>query len=104
MARPYSAGGVSIAQSNQHAVGPLPLAACGLSTISGPTFPPCSRRHPYCFRQHHSPDLGPRRGVRERGPDLEALFSCIRIERNWKSESDSRSWYGIESDATRMES
>jgi hypothetical protein len=39
MATPYSAGGVSIAQSNQHVVGPLLLAACGLSTISGPTFP-----------------------------------------------------------------
>ena len=35
MARPYSAGGVSIAQSNQHAVGPPILAACGLSTTAG---------------------------------------------------------------------
>ena len=33
MARPYSAGGVSIAESSQMCrVGPLLLAACGLST------------------------------------------------------------------------
>ena len=44
-------GDLSIAQSSQHAVGPLLLAACGLQQFSGPTFPPCSRRHPYCFRQ-----------------------------------------------------
>ena len=42
MARPYSAGGVSIAQSNQHAVGPLlpPLAAFSNSAgLPSPVFP-----------------------------------------------------------------
>jgi hypothetical protein len=73
MARPYSAGGVSIAQSNPTC---RRLAAPGRMrpfNNSRPTFPECSRRHPYCFRQHHTPDLGPGERVRERGPDLEAL-------------------------------
>ena len=73
MARPYSAGGVSIAQSNPTCRRPAAAVACDLQESSGPTFPPCSRRHPYCFRQHHTPDLGPGERVRERGPDLEAL-------------------------------
>jgi hypothetical protein len=79
MARPYPAGGVSIAQSNQHAVGPLLLAACGLQQFSGHTFPECSRRHPYCFRQHHTPDLGPRRGGAEERTGPGGPLLCIRI-------------------------
>jgi hypothetical protein len=95
MARPYSAGGVSIAQSNQHAVGPLLLAACGLSTISGPTFPVCSRRHPYCFRQHHTPDLGPRRGGAEERTGPGGPLLCIRIEWNMENEPHLRTWFGV---------
>jgi hypothetical protein len=84
MARPYPAGGVSIAQSNQHAVGPLPPGRVRPFNNSGPTFPECSRRHPYCFRQHHTPDLGPRRGGAEERTGPGGPLLCIRIECSWK--------------------
>jgi hypothetical protein len=71
MARPYSAGGVSIAQSNQHAVGPLLLAPArrGLQQQRAylpPVFPAPSLLFPTV---NHT---GFRTGewVRERGPVL----------------------------------
>ena len=39
MARPYSAGGVSIAESNKRCRRSAAVAACGLQAFSGPTFP-----------------------------------------------------------------
>jgi hypothetical protein len=39
MARPYPAGGVSIAESNNRCRRPAAVAACGLQAFSGPTFP-----------------------------------------------------------------
>ena len=78
MARPYSAGGVSRAQSNPTCRRPAAAAACGLQHFSGPTFPPCSRRHPYCFRQQSHRIWGGREGAGERaGPG--GPLSCIRI-------------------------
>lgn len=75
MAKPYSAGGVSIAESSLDV--PRRPAACGrvrpFNNSAGLPSTPCSRRHPYCFLQHNTTDSGPGERVRERGPDLEAL-------------------------------
>ena len=78
MARPYSAGGVSIAESNHHAVGPLllPLAASRHSAgLPSPVFPAPSLLLPTAI----TPDLGQGEEVRRRGPALGPLL-CIRIE------------------------
>jgi hypothetical protein len=79
MARPYPAGGVSIAQSNPtccRPAGPWPRAAFQQQR---PTFPEYSRRHPYYFRQHHTPDLGPKRGGAEERTGPGGPLLCIRI-------------------------
>ena len=63
MARPYPAGGVSIAESNHHAVGPLllPLAAPSISAgLPSPVFPAPSLLLPTAI----TPDLGQGEEVR----------------------------------------
>ena len=47
--------------------------------LAGLPSPACSRRHPYCFRQHDSTDFGAGERVRERGPDPEARFPAFAL-------------------------
>jgi hypothetical protein len=51
---------------------------------SGPAFPECSRRHPYCFRQHTQRIWGRGEKVRRRGPAQKVLFSAFALIKIWK--------------------
>jgi hypothetical protein len=94
MARPYPAGGVSIAQSNptcRRPAAPWPHATFQKS--SGPTFPPYSRHHPFSFLQAISRDLRQRESVWERGSDpwgplsricWALLLNCRRLKSVFK--------------------
>jgi hypothetical protein len=68
MARPYSAGGVSIAESNNRCCRPAAVAACGLQAFSGPTFPPLFPAPSLLLPTAITSDLGQGEEVRRRGP------------------------------------
>jgi hypothetical protein len=88
MARPYSAGGVSIAQSNPTCRRPAAAAACDLQQSSGPTFPPGIPGAILIVSDstlHRIEGQGER--VRERGPDREALSPAFAFLRGsiWRA-------------------
>ncbi len=79
MARPYPAGGVSIAESNNRCRRPAPSGpgAPGPFKKQRAYLPPVFPAPSLLFPTAHSTDLGPGEKVRERGPDLEALFPAF---------------------------
>jgi hypothetical protein len=79
MARPYPAGGVSIAESHNRCRRPAATAACGLQAFSGPTFPPCSRRHPYRLCQLHIDSTNLRDGSRSLIHSIPGMASDLRF-------------------------